>query len=724
MPYVLLLLLACMPLSSSATVAPQALPYLWRNVEIGAGGFVPGINFHPTQKGLLYCRTDIGGAYRMDVKSGRWQPITDLFRHDEWNLLGIDAVGLDPKDGDKLYLACGAYLRPWASNAGILISGDRGATWKHWVELPFKMGGNQDGRSMGERLVVDPADSKRLLLGTRQDGLWESRDSGLHWAQVDGFPYEGATPNDGGIGFVTFVPKSNQVYAGVSDKDKGLYLSRDAGKTWSLVEGRPAGLMPHHGTLAADGRTLYLSFADGPGPNGMGKGAVWKLDTKAGAWTDITPEPGATYGYAGLALDPKDPKVVMVASMDRWIPGDEIWRSTDGGASWKAFGPTAQRDLSATPYLYWGRPRDQKPGSGNWVGSLVMDPFNPDRLLYGTGATIMECLDVRDLDKGLATNWHVKGMGVEETAVLDLASLPEGPHLISGIGDIGGFTHDDLDASPAGGMTIPVYTTVTSLDFAQGRPAVLARVAHASHSPRVEDRPCGGWSLDFGKSWKNFPSRPKSGKEGGKIALSFDAASIVWTPEEGQAHLSTDFGRSWSRCKGLPEGAEVVADRAVAGRFYSLQAGTLYASEDGGRSFRPRAKGLELGKKARLHAAPGREGDLWLAGGDEGLFRSRDGGRTFSRLPGCQAADTVGFGKPAPGKDYHAVFLCGQVRSMKGIFRSDDEGMSFSGLQAANQQWGWVGRRVIGDPRIQGRVYVATNGRGIQVGEPAAGGPR
>jgi hypothetical protein len=34
-------------------------------------------------------------------------------------------------------------------------------------------------------------------------------------------------------------------------------------------------------------------------------------------------------------------------------------------------------------------------------------------------------------------------------------------------------------------------------------------------------------------------------------------------------------------------------------------------------------------------------------------------------------------------------------------------------------RWGWTGETVTGDPRIHGRVHLATNGRGIQYGEPA-----
>ncbi|MGO4749076.1 twin-arginine translocation signal domain-containing protein, partial [Streptomyces sp. 2MCAF27] len=45
--------------------APAAVAksgYRWRSVAMGGTGFVTGVLFHPSVRGLAYARTDIGGA--------------------------------------------------------------------------------------------------------------------------------------------------------------------------------------------------------------------------------------------------------------------------------------------------------------------------------------------------------------------------------------------------------------------------------------------------------------------------------------------------------------------------------------------------------------------------------------------------------------------------------------------------------------------------------------
>lgn len=56
---------------------------------------------------------------------------------------------------------------------------------------------------------------------------------------------------------------------------------------------------------------------------------------------------------------------------------------------------------------------------------------------------------------------------------------------------------------------------------------------------------------------------------------------------------------------------------------------------------------------------------------------------------------------------------------MRAIWRSDDQGATWLRLNDELHQWGQRFRCLAADPRIFGRVYVGTDGRGILYGEPA-----
>ncbi|NUT96106.1 MAG: carbohydrate-binding protein, partial [Saccharothrix sp.] len=607
------------------TSAPTSTPpppatgtggYTWRNVQIAGGGFVTGFVFNPARQGLLYARTDMGGAYRWD--GGRWLPLTDWAA--DWNLLGIESVATDPVDPERVYLATGTYTNDWAGNGTILRSTDQGKTFQR-TDLPFKLGSNEDGRSMGERLAVDPADHRTLYLGTRKNGLWRSADYGVTWSQVSAFPVKDGGSSGVGLSFVTFGPAgSGTIYVGVADKTTSLYRSTDGGTTWQAVPGQPTGHLPHHGVLSGDG-SLYVTYTNVPGPNGVTAGSVWKHTPSTGTWKDVSPVPGTGFGFAGLAVDPQRPSTVMVTTLDRWWPSDELYRSTDGGATWKALGDSSVRDASGAPYV--------GTGIGHWMGALAIDPFDSGHVIYGTGAGLWASKDVTAADRGAPTHWSVPVQGLEETAVLGLVA-PPGGKLISALGDIGGFRHDDLDEVPAGAASGPRFSNTTGIDFAQAKPNLVVRVGYGN-----EER--GAYSTDGGATWQPFAGSPVSAAGGGTVAISADGGTVVWTASGQVPHVSTDWGKTWKASSGLPSGAAVVADRVTASTFYALSGDTLYASTDGGRSFTSRARGLTNG---RLKAGP--TGDLWIAS-HNGLTRSVDGGASFTKVGGgVQGADSVG----------------------------------------------------------------------------------
>src|SRR5206468_135439 len=81
----------------------------------------------------------------------------------------------------------GTYTNERTPNGAILRSSDQGRTFQR-TDVPFKFGGNEDGRGNGERLAVDPQDGRILYLGTRHNGLWRSPDRGATWQRVTTFP--------------------------------------------------------------------------------------------------------------------------------------------------------------------------------------------------------------------------------------------------------------------------------------------------------------------------------------------------------------------------------------------------------------------------------------------------------------------------------------------------------------------------------------------------------
>jgi photosystem II stability/assembly factor-like uncharacterized protein len=712
-------------------------PYRWKNVQIVGGGFITGIQFHPKEPGLAYVRTDIGGSYRWDVGGARWVPLNDSTAPENWNLLGVESIGLDPTNPDIVYEAVGDYTETWASNGAILRSFDRGRTWQR-TRMPIQMGSNEEDRYSGERLAVNPASPNVVYFGSRENGLWLSKDHARTWAQVGSFPVTGPVQNSEGLSdgviFVKFGPSQSgsrypMIYVGVSAHTNNLYSSIDNGSTWQPVPGAPTGVTPTNAALSPDG-SLYVTYSDLPGPNsvGSGLGRVYKFNTSTSSWTDVTPlGPYAYggpfwYGFANVVVDPESPQVVMVTTMDAWWPGDNVMRSTDGGTTWKYVASMPEyplntpsyyvQDWSVSPWITFG---GASPSFGWWMGALAVDPFDSNHVLYGTGATIWATQNMTNIDSLGTVNFSIGAAGIEETAVIVLLSPSAGPaHLLSGVADLGGFTHTNLDQPPSRGMwTNPVAGAGTGLDYSGGNPLLIARTNWAN------SQQYGAYSMDGGLNWTPFATQPAQTSPG-SIAVLADGKTIIWAPGGGAVTYSADFGASWVASAGAPSGFGVVADKLNPSKAYIFNSsvGVVYVSNDGGATFSAAAGGLPT--NGTLNAVYSQAGDLWLTT-SAGHYRSVDGGTTFAHLPNVLSAISVGFGMPHPGRKYPAIYLIGTLQANEqAIFRSIDRGASWTRINDDQHQYG-TQVVVTGDPRVYGRVYLGTNGRGVLYGDPLPG---
>jgi hypothetical protein len=317
-----------------------------------------------------------------------------------------------------------------------------------------------------------------------------------------------------------------------------------------------------------------------------------------------------------------------------------------------------------------------------------------------------------------------------------MVSPPGGEaHLISAIGDYGGFTHWDLDRpSPEGSSEPPRFGNTTGVALAAKNPAVVVRVGIIAGG--VQPRINLSYSLDGGKRWEASKSMPSAASREGSIAVNADGTRWLWTPRGDAAWVTGDRGQTWTQCAGLTTGLRALADPVDPLKLYAIDlfGGKFFTSVDGGATFVPRTlvlpdglpkggqeqgnnRGDDRAGQDQIYATPDRSGDLWLAT-LEGLDHSIDFGATWEKVGAISELHGLGFGKAAPSSDYPAMYAIGTVSGQPGVYRSDDAGQHWIRINDDQHQYGLM-LQIIGDPRVYGRVYLGTHGRGILAGSPA-----
>jgi sugar lactone lactonase YvrE len=535
------LLLACVAsLLASSPPKASAQSYNWRTVEIGGTGFVTGTVFHPTEPGLAYARTDVGGTYRLDAATNRWIALNDDIGglNNEFQHLGVQTIGLDPNDANRVYIATGQYAgtESWKLNSRIYRSTNRGATWTY-VTPGFKMAGNGEGRGTGERMAVDPVNGANLLVGSNNLGIWRSTDYGTTWARLPNFPSTLTNLN-----FLLYAPANasgpgpnRRVYAAANTfTGQSFWYSDNNGDSWAEVPNHPgktpgAEMMPLQGSFDAAG-VFYSTWGDQTGPTNYATNyGVWKMSAVGNTWTSILPPTGQGF-FAGISADPRVAGHVVVSTLLRWWPGDEVYRSTDGGSTWTAALRTGTKSLGNSP---WATP------SPHWMTDIDIDPFNSNRAMFNTGFGLFQTTNLAAT--GTARTWTFFNDGLEESVPLGLHSPTAGPPLVSVIGDYTGFRHDDLNRSPLRGGLNPGSGSTNVITGADLAPAKMIRQNSGTTL----------YSQDGAATWAAFPTTPAPIINGhNRVILSTDGQRLLWCPPNAPAYLSTNNGATWTVATG------------------------------------------------------------------------------------------------------------------------------------------------------------------------------
>jgi len=308
----------------------------WRMIGPYRGGRTVGAVGVPSQPNVFYIGVNNGGVWKTTDFGRTWVPVFD-----EQPTGSVGDVVVSPSNPNVIYVGSGEGIqRPDLSvGDGIYKSTDAGKTW---VNLGLK-----DGQQIGG-LAIDPNNENRLFVAVmghpygpnKERGVYRTTDGGKTWDHVlfvdenTGASQIAIDPKNPDIIYADLWagrqgPWENGAWDGPAS---GLFKSTDGGATWKKLEnGLPT---PKQGLgrigfciAPSNPNRLYATVDAGD------LGGIYRSDDAGESWTKMNPD-GRYWGrgsdFAEVKADPQNADVVYTANV-------VVWRSSDGGKTWKDF---------------------------------------------------------------------------------------------------------------------------------------------------------------------------------------------------------------------------------------------------------------------------------------------------------------------------------------------------------------------------------------------------
>ena len=429
-------------------------------------GRVNDIVVDPRDPNIVYLATSGGGVWKsFDAWSptgAHWLPLSDTQPS-----LATGALVMDPEHPDTLYAGNGDFFH--AAGNTVSKTTDGGATWSTPSALEGAYPSGFVSRVTGLRSLGVHGD--RVIAGT-DAGLYVSRDAGAHFTLVD-LPNRSGNVLPEAIWTVLHIGRDRWIASGVTGCDE------HTAPLPPRTPGQDAGADCRDGNngeiwTSRDGETWAL--ANVPRPTGAGR--IELAASHAGS-------PDATIAYA--YVDAIDHARTL-----------GYWRSNDGGQSWRdATGHLANPTLHDANSNGDCATMDLAQFQGWYDQAIAVDPYNPDHVLIGgrlCGARTLDGTSAQptwELVSHWSPNYDVFGStarGKLDFVHADWQSatiLRVGDEIRALAGTDGGlFTSTNLFAPSTGGepvawtarnvgVTTHLMYSVASGDPATGNPFVL-----------------------------------------------------------------------------------------------------------------------------------------------------------------------------------------------------------------------------------------------------------
>jgi hypothetical protein len=344
----------------------------WLPLKMGGGGYVTGIDINPD--GTKLVRTDTYGAYlwtgsqwqqlvtqsAMPAANFGYAPPSGINQNGLGNGGGVYEISSAPSNSSVIYMAYAGQ---------IFKSTNKGSTFTLTAFPSATMYSNNSAqRYTGHKLAIDPANPSIVYAGSDNNGLWFTINGGTSWTQVSSsvIPTASNDPSGNPTGYrIAFDPSSgttggatNRIYV---NNSAGLYVSVNAGSSWSLVASSPTGCQ--HMVVAPTGGVVWL--VDGYAPNDTN---LWSYTGgTAGTWTNV----GSTASYHSVAVDPANVNHIVGINTGGAI---NVWN----GSTWTGFS-TSLRAATDVPWLAVVNESYMS------AGDIAFDPTGSNLLYFSQG---------------------------------------------------------------------------------------------------------------------------------------------------------------------------------------------------------------------------------------------------------------------------------------------------------------------------------------------------
>jgi len=511
----------------------------------------------------------------------------------------------------------------------------------------------------------------------------------------------------------------------------------DAITEWNQNAQQGQAKRPHHGwsNIGPGAPGVSAKVAVDPGGSGtiyVGSigGGVRKSTDNGVNWSTVNSGLNGTAVYS-LAIDALAPNTIYAGVFTPLPPGTTdlahaggVFKSTDGGANWALLTSTAETiplSLTADPgtsgvvfmgglggFIIW-----TKDGGTNWkrvfsgtspVTSIVIDPFDSYTGYYTVYAsTLSGLLLLETADMG--ASWKVTSIStLPPKALWGVAMDPTDDHILYVATNTDGVWRGrrSLDGSFAWQPTGPLPAVPFSLTIDPSSPQTIF-VATTE----------GVWeSADGGDSWQQSALKDRRA-----ASITMGPRRVLYAGTTSGPAISEDLGLTWKDPDPTEGGAQAfsysitVDPNSGYKLFVSTLGSTPRISDDRGMDWVAVGKDFAATEARRIAVDPTDSNRVYAGSFYAGLFKSTDGGETWSRVSNFGSGSVYAW-IPAVDPVFPNVVYLGT--SGEGLFKSTDSGEHWTqvlGYDTCAQVSGYP-RLVQGitiDQRNHNEVWFATS---------------